>query len=363
MIAIDSADTESTQPGGISLLVVEDEEPIRTVLARFLRSRGYHVETADSGVSALQTLERQRFAVMLCDVRMPRMNGLELVPRALTLDPDLAVIMLTALNDAHTAKELISGGAMDYIVKPFEFSAVTEALERALHKRTLNAEQRRFERLIREEVAARTAELEREQAAYRDLVVSVAETLINAMEAKDIYLRGHSQRVATLAASIADVLRLDPNTVESVRLAGRLHDVGMIGIREAVLHKPGPLTAEEYAHVKDHVRISMEILAPLKHLGVAVDYVRDHHEHVDGSGYPRGLKGDAISMGGRILAAADAFDALTSRRAYREPLTPEATIRHLSGAVGGLLDRRVFDAMKTVVEQGRALMFIDELYG
>jgi putative two-component system response regulator len=357
MIAIDS------QAAGISLLVVEDEEPIRNILARFLRSRGYHVETADSGVSALQTLERKRFAVMLCDVRMPRMNGLELVPKAVALDPDLAVIMLTALNDAHTAKELIAGGAMDYIVKPFEFPVVMEALERALHQRTLNAEQRRFERLIREEVAARTAELEREQAVNRDLVVSVADTLINAMEAKDIYLRGHSHRVATLAASIAEALRLDSNTVESVRLGGRLHDVGMIGIREAVLHKPGPLTAEEYAHVKDHVRISMKILAPLKHLGVALDYVRDHHEHVDGSGYPDGLAGDRISIGGRILAAADAFDALTSRRAYRAPLTPEATIKHLSGAVGGLLDRRVFEAMKSVVAGGRALVFIDELHG
>jgi response regulator RpfG family c-di-GMP phosphodiesterase len=352
-----------SQQAAVSLLIVEDEEPIRNVLARFLRSRGYDVETAESGIAALQCLERRRFAAMISDVRMPAMNGLELVPKALALDPDLAVIMLTALNDAHTATELISGGAMDYIVKPFEFPAVVEALERALHRRTLNSEQRRFERLIREEVAARTAELEKEQAAYRDLVVSVAETLINAMEAKDVYLRGHSQRVATLAASIAEVLLLDSDTVESVRLAGRLHDVGMIGIREAVLHKPGPLTAEEYAHVKDHVRISMEILAPLRHIGVALHYVRDHHEHVDGSGYPRGVKGDDISIGGRILAAADAFDALTSRRAYREPLTPEGTIAHLSAAAGGLLDRRVFDAMKTVVEEGRALVFIDDLHG
>jgi putative two-component system response regulator len=353
----------TTTDSGASVLVAEDEEPIRRILERFLKSRGYDVETADSGTTALACLDRRRFAAMICDIRMPGMNGLDLVPRALALDPDLAVLMLTALNDAHTAKELISAGAMDYIVKPFEFPQVAEALERALHQRTLNVEQRRFERLIREEVANRTAELEREQEAYRELVVSVAETLIIAMEAKDIYLRGHSQRVATLAASIAEVLRLDSDTVESVRLAGRLHDVGMIGIREAVLHKPGPLTAEEYTHVKDHVRISMEILAPLRPMSVALDYVRDHHEHVDGSGYPRGLVGDQISIGGRILAAADGFDALTSRRAYRDPLTPEATIKHLSGAVGGLLDRHVFEALRQAVEQGRALVFIDELHG
>jgi HD-GYP domain-containing protein (c-di-GMP phosphodiesterase class II) len=136
----------------------------------------------------------------------------------------------------------------------------------------------------------------------------------------------------------------------------------MIGIREDVLHKPGPLTLEEYAHVKEHVRIGMEILAPLRHLGPVLDYVRDHHEHVDGRGYPRGLVGDEISIGGRILGAADAFDALTSRRAYREPLTPAATIRHLSGAVGEMLDQRVYEAMKKVVDEGRALVFIDDLH-
>ncbi len=362
MTAIESARSEKAQSASASLLVVEDEAPIRNVLARFLRGQGYAVETAESGLAALQWLQRHRFAAMLCDVRMPGMNGLDLVPRALALDGDLAVIMLTALNDAHTAKDLISGGAMDYIVKPFEFPVVVEALQRALHRRTLNAEQRRFERLIREEVAARTAELEQEQAAHRDLVVSVAETLVKAMEAKDVYLRGHSQRVATLAASIADMLGLDSDTVERVRLAGRLHDVGMIGIREVVLHKPGPLTAEEYAHVKDHVRIGMEILAPLKHLGAVLDYVRHHHERVDGAGYPAGLAGDDISIGGRILAAADAFDALTSRRAYREPATPRRSIAHLSSAVGGLLDRRVFVAMKRVIEEGRSLVFVDELH-
>ncbi len=363
MIASTALPTPDAHAAGISLLVVEDEAPIRTILARFLRRRGYHVETADSGVSALEWLGRRGFAAMLCDVHMPEMDGLELVPKALALDPDLAVIMLTALNDAHAAKDMISGGAMDYIVKPFELDVVLGALERALHRRTLNAEQRRFERLIREEVAARTADLEREQAANRDLVVGVAETLINAMEAKDVYLRGHSHRVATLAASIAEMLALDSDTVERVRLAGRLHDVGMIGIREAVLHKPGPLTAEEYSHVKDHVRIGMEILAPLKHLGIVLDYVHDHHERVDGAGYPRGLASEGISIGGRILAAADAFDALTSRRAYREALTPEATIRHLSGAVGGLLDVRVFEAMTRVIGEGHALVFIDDLHG
>src|SRR5205085_12521324 len=146
---------------------------------------------------------------------------------------------------------------------------------------------------------------------------------------KDVFLRGHSQRVAELAASVAETIGLDADTVENARLAGRLHDVGKIGVREEVLNKPGPLTPEEFAHVQDHVRIGMEILAPLKHLAMTLEFVQDHHEHFDGSGYPRGLRGYKISIGGRILAACDAFDALTSQRAFREAMDPRDTLRHL----------------------------------
>jgi HD-GYP domain-containing protein (c-di-GMP phosphodiesterase class II) len=148
-----------------------------------------------------------------------------------------------------------------------------------------------------------------------------------------------------------------------VRLAGRLHDVGKIGIREAVLNKPGALTAEEFEHVKRHVEIGMEILSPLKHIPVAIGYVQDHHEHYDGTGYPRGLVGEQISMGGRILAACDAFDALTSRRAFRDAMSTDETIRYLANEVGRLVDPRVYDALKKVVERGQSLTFIDDLHG
>jgi len=205
----------------------------------------------------------------------------------------------------------------------------------------------------------RTKELEREKDALRNLTVRIAETLINAMEVKDVYLRGHSQRVAELAASIAEELNLTADQVEQVRIAGRLHDVGKIGTREAILNKPGKLTPEEFEHVKEHVRIGMEILAPLKHLGDALVFVHDHHEHFDGSGYPRGLGGTDISIGGRVLAAADAFDALTSKRAYREPMEPNQTIDFLREHVGQLLDPEVFAALQTVVGRRKTLTFID----
>ena len=356
--SLPSADEQGTR----RILIVDDEETIRLAIGKFLRSRGYEVHAADSGAAALDHLGRQRFLLMLCDVRMPGMSGVDVVPKASGADPDLAVLMLTAVYDAPTATAALSRGAMDYLMKPIELADLEAAVQRALHKRDLRIEQRRVEQMIREEVAIRTAELEREKAALRSMTVGVAETLINAMEAKDVYLRGHSQRVAELSASMAEVLGLDEDTVEAVRLAGRLHDVGKIGIRESILNKPGKLTPEEYVHIKDHVRIGMEILSPLKHIGLSLQFVHDHHEHWDGGGYPRGLAGEQISVGGRILAAADAFDAVTSKRAYREPMGQQETIAHLGDHVGTLLDPRVYAALVEVVGRRQSLVYIDDVH-
>jgi putative two-component system response regulator len=344
---------------GARLLLVDDEETIRLALSRFLRSRGYVVQTAESGSEALDMLRRGRYGLMLCDVRMPGIGGVELVPQALSIDPELAVMMLTAVNDAPTATEALANGAMDYLMKPIELGDLHQAIERVLHRRALTIEQRNVERLIREEVALRTAELEGEKLALRTLTVDIIDALINAQEAKDQFLRGHSQRVAELGASIAQEMGLDVDTVEDVRRAGRLHDVGKIGIRESVLNKPGALTPEEFEHVKDHVRIGIEILAPLRHIGRPVRFVHDHHEHWDGAGYPRGLIGENISIGGRILCAADAFDALTSQRAYRAPMAAAATVEYLGAHVGGLLDPAVFEALRSVVSRQGSLVFIE----
>lgn len=334
------------------VLVVDDEETIRLALSRFLRQRGYEVEMAGSGTAALDALSRRKFALMVCDLRMPGMTGIELLPHALATDNDLGVVMLTADNDAGSATLALSAGAMDYLTKPVELPNLQRAVDKALQKRARGMERRAVDRLIREEVALRTIELEREKGALREMTVSIAETLINAMEAKDMYLRGHSQRVAELAAAIAAELKLGRELEEHIHLAGRLHDVGKIGIREEVLNKPGPLSADEFEHVKNHVRIGMEILAPLQHLGVALRFIGDHHEHWNGQGYPHGLAGDNISIGGRILTAADAFDALTSKRAYREPMSSSETLHYLRTQVGRLLQPEVYVALAVVIQSG-----------
>jgi len=344
------------------ILIVDDESTIRHALARFLRERGYEVHECGSGPAALAVLTQEHFAVMLCDIRMPEMSGLDVVPRAIEIDRDLAVLMLTAVNDASAATEALSSGALDYLVKPVALTDLQIAVERAVHRRQLEIDRRNVERHIREEVMLRTMELEKEKAALHALTIGIAETLINAMEAKDVYLRGHSRRVAEQAASVADEMGLDADIVENVRLAGRLHDIGKIGIREDILNKPGALTAEEYAHVKEHVRVGMEILAPLRHIPVALEYIADHHEHFDGSGYPRGLAGEQITIGGRILAACDAFDAMTSKRAFREAYDSKQTLARLEDEVGKLVDPRVFEALKRVVVRRKTLTFIDDLH-
>jgi putative two-component system response regulator len=349
----------AAEPAARRLLVVDDEEAIRTALARFLRGRGFDVTTADSGLTALAALEQERFVGILCDIRMPGMTGLELVPKALAGDHDLAIVMLTAVNDAPTATEALGLGAMDYLMKPVELTDLAAALERALHKRALSIEQRKVERLIREEVAAQTEELRKERENLDAAVVGIVTALARAQETKDVFLRGHSDRVADLAASMASVLGLSDDEIEGLRVAARVMDVGRIGIREEVLNKPGRLTDEEFEHVKGHVTTGLEILSAIKPLAHLLPAIAHHHEHWNGGGYPYGLVGENISVGGRILAAADAFDALTSQRAYRDSMTKEAAIEYLGQRSGTLLAPDVYEALRTVVMSRKSLHFLD----
>jgi putative two-component system response regulator len=350
-----------TDRRAVRVLLVDDEDAIRSSLSTFLTRSGYEVETAASATEALDMLDTGRYSLMLSDIRMPGMTGVELVPRALASNPDLAIVMLTAVNDAPTATEALSRGAMGYLTKPVELPDLHQSILKALHRREMLLQQREIDHVIREEVTVRTAELEREKAALRDLTIQVAESLVIAMEAKNPYMRGRSIRIGEMAAAIADEMQLDVDTVEAVRLAARLMDVGKIGISEEILNKPGALTAEEYAHVKEHVEMGLNILAPMKHLGAVLEYVRDHHEHYDGTGYPRQLSESEISIGGRILAAADAYDALVTGRSYQQPLEPHRTLDYLGERVDTLLDPDVFVALSSVVRRNRSLTFISAI--
>ena len=308
----------------VTLLVVDDEEPIRNALRKFLVQQGYEVATAASGEEALGILQRQRIMGMLLDVNMPGgINGVELVPQIMELEPSIALLMLTAVNDATSAALCMQRGAFDYLLKPIDLGHLGRAIHHALQRRHTLLEGQQINQWLKQEVTSRVAERRLEQANQERISVATLEALVNALEAKDPYLRGHSARVADLSAMVAAQLNLADEQIEAVRTGGRLHDIGKIGIREEILNKQGPLTEDEYEHVKQHVTVGSQILAPLVHLRDVIGFVRSHHERWDGLGYPDRLAGEAIPLGARIIGAVEIFDALTTARPYQEKMPPE----------------------------------------
>ncbi|MFQ5704973.1 MAG: HD domain-containing phosphohydrolase [Gemmatimonadales bacterium] len=342
------------------LLVVDDEDPLRRALARFLGSRGFAVSTAASGFEALKLLGEQKYELMLLDIRMPGMSGIDLVPEALDRDPDLAIVMLSAMTDATSAALCMQRGALDYLTKPIELRDLGIAIDRALKVRDTNLQNKEISAWLKEEVQHRTKELEEERRKLEQVTIATLEALVNALEAKNQWLSGHSARVAAFVATIAHQMGLPDPEVDNVRMAGRLHDLGKIGIRESVLNKKGRLTDEEYQHIKEHVIIGSQILAPLKHLGAIVSYVRSHHEHWDGSGYPDQLVGEDIPIGARIICAAEVYDALTTARPYQQPLAPDAAVERMQVLTETIVDPNVMKALKASVRSRTTLIFIDE---
>jgi len=355
--------TAPPPPGIVTVLVVDDEEPIRNALRKYLKQQQFEVYAASSADEALQQLRLHKVALMLSDIRMPGTSGVDLVPQALEIEPDLAILMLTAVNDATSAALCMQRGAMDYLTKPIELADLGRAVQRALKRREMHLENRHLNQWLKEEVTTRTAELHRERHRLERISTATLEVLVNALEAKDPYLRGHSARVADLSANIATEMGLREEEIDHIRMAGRLHDLGKIGTRDAVVNKEGPLTPDEFEHVKQHVIIGAQILAPLAHLGHIVAMVKSHHERWDGTGYPDGLRGEEVPLGGRIIGAAEVYDALTTARPYQEKMTPEQAVERMADLSGTVLDPKVYDALVRIVGRRQTLVFLDEDVG
>jgi len=349
--------------GPVTLLVVDDEESIRNAVRKYLVQQGYEVATAATGEEALAILQRQKITGMLLDVNLPGVSGIDLVPRILELEPSVALLMLTAVNDATTAALCMQRGAFDYLIKPIDLVHLGRAISHALQRRHTQLEGQQINQWLREEVAIRVAERRVEQATQERLSIATLEALVNALEAKDPYLRGHSARVADLSALVAAELGAGDELVEAVRTGGRLHDIGKIGIREEVLNKQGPLSDEEYEHVKQHVVVGSQILAPLVHLREVITVVRTHHERWDGFGYPDRLAGEAIPLGARIIGAVEIYDALTTARPYQEKMDPEVAVERMADLVGTVLDPAIHAALRSVVTRRQALVFLDDARG
>ena len=325
------------------ILIVDDDETIRELLGRRLGEEGYACELAEKGATALACIEHRAFQVMLADIRMPGMNGLELLSAARSKDPDMQVIMVTGVHETTTAIQAMRLGAYDYVMKPFDLEDVVMGVRRALERRTLIVQNRNYQETLEVKVHEAKKELLEKNRQKRLLLLNTITSFVNALEAKDKYTEGHSKRVAESAVLMAQSCGLSQKERTHMRLAGLLHDIGKVGIREKTLHKPGRLTDEEYEEVKKHPLIAERILKPIEELRPVIPVIKHHHERYDGLGYPGGLRGEEIPLGARILALSDAYDAMTSERPYRTAFGHDRALEEIRMNAGQQFDPCLVD--------------------
>jgi response regulator RpfG family c-di-GMP phosphodiesterase len=329
-------------------LIVDDEPRLRQVLMHLMRGDGFNCMEATNGEEAIALLEQHPVNLVLSDLRMPRMDGLELLRQTRARWPDVAVVMITAVADVDVAVSCLAIGAMDYLTKPFHLEEVRARVGQALEKRRLVLENRDYQESLQEKVAAQARRLE-------ELFLASIQSLAEALEVKDPYTRGHSIRVSEYCVVIARELGLDVEMQRQLGLGGHVHDIGKIGVREEVLNKPGKLTDAEYEHIMSHPVVGWRILAPLlSEMPAALNIVRSHHERYDGRGVPDRLAGAQIPLEARIAAAADAFDAMTSDRPYRpDGLSVGEAVREIVRCSGSQFDPIVVAALVRAAESGR----------
>ncbi|MEP6729201.1 MAG: HD domain-containing phosphohydrolase [bacterium] len=329
-------------------LIVDDEPRLRQVLVHLMRNEGFACLEAGNGEEALAQMEGHIVTLVMSDLRMPRMDGLELLRRVRGRWPDTAVVMITAVADVEVAVSCLAIGAMDYLTKPFHLEEVRARVAQALEKRRLVVENRGYQDSLEAKVAVQARRLE-------ELFLASVQSLAEALEVKDPYTRGHSVRVSHYSVMIARELGLDGELLRQIELGGHVHDIGKIGVREDVLNKPGKLTDAEYEHIMTHPVVGWRILAPLlAETPVSLNIVRSHHERFDGRGVPDRLAGEQIPLEARIAAVADSFDAMTSDRPYRpDGMSIEASIAELLRCSGSQFDPQIVTAMVGAVESGR----------
>ena len=332
------------------ILIVDDDRQVRDVLHEIFVSAGYNVLLAVDGHEGLETFRASHPPIMITDLQMPVMTGVQLLQAVRELDPDSAVVVLTGAADVRTAIESLKLGAYDFIMKPVDVDELLIATERALERRQLLIERREYQALLERRVEEATRDLE---AAYRQLQETyrtTLEALGSALDTRDVGTEAHSRRVHGYALAIArecGVLEADMTDLAHGTL---LHDIGKIGIPDAILLKPGPLTQEEWTIMRRHPEIGKRLIESIPFLRGAVPIVYCHHEKWDGSGYPRGLKGEEIPLGARIFAVVDALDAMTFDRPYSKAISFEAARIEIKRCAGSHFDPQVVEAFFRVPE-------------
>lgn len=311
-----------------SILVVDDEAPMRRLLTRWLESAGYSVSTAASAEEALNILARQPPAIALCDVRMPGRDGLWLAERIRRDFPDIAVIMATAARDTDP-RVAEHTGAVDYLVKPFGRDRLKFALERGFDWHHAAAERREWLRRLTSEMSERRERLRASTIALQSSVTDTLDALLELIGADDPDLLAHSRRTAAMALRIGEAFGLSVQELETLKEGALLHDFGKLGVPQTILRKPAALTYEEKAIVRRHPDIAAEMLHSFGGFDKAADILRASIERFDGRSCDRTVQGDAIRLYGRIVAVADAYDAMTHRQIYRDALPSADATREI----------------------------------
>ena len=343
--------TSVFRPKAEKVLIVDDEPIIRDILSKVVSSEGYSWDIASNGQEAIDRLQSSDYQIVLTDVRMPSVDGLQLLKYVTASYPAVAVIMITAMNDARSAVEAMSIGAYDYVTKPFNIFELRSKIGRAAERRKLILENREYQSFLEERVHQQTADikeaLDRIEVAYSHTL----EALISALDAREHETLRHSKRVSEYTLLIARGLGIPRTELVDIARGSLLHDIGKIGISDNILLKPAKLTEEEWAEIRMHPEIGHSIINKIDFLAGAAEMVLQHHERFDGTGYPRKLKGDQILLPARIFALVDTFDAMTSDRPYRKALTYQDARNEISRCCGTQFDPEIVKCFLDIPEQ------------
>ncbi|MCF8146749.1 MAG: response regulator [Deltaproteobacteria bacterium] len=318
-----------TEPGKI--LIVDDEAAVQRILTRIVERIGRECATASSAEEARRILKEETFDLILCDIRLPGESGIGLVSHIIADYPETAVIMVSGVEDPEVVEKALEVGAYGYIVKPFKISEVIINVSSALRRQRLEVKSRNYREDLERMVADRTAKLEQ---ALDGVIQVVAHTV----ESRDPYTAGHQVRVAGLACAIAGEMECPQDQVKGIRMAGAIHDLGKISVPSEILSKPIRLSDIEFAFIKTHPQVGYDILKDIDFPWPVAEITYQHHERLDGSGYPRGLKGEEIIPEARIMAVADVVEAMGSHRPYRPALSIDAALEEIENNRGILYD-------------------------
>jgi putative nucleotidyltransferase with HDIG domain len=325
----------------LSILYVEDETELRESFMGFLNKIFLHVESAENGKKALEKYREKKYDIVITDIQMPVMNGIELIRHIRDINEYQEIIVISAYTDAEFLTQSIQLSVTGYIIKPINFDQILDTLKQSAYKLNAFLENEHYKTHLEESVQERTQTILKLQLEQVDNYQHAIHSLVTMVEQRDTYTGGHSERVAQYSQAIAKAMGHSEKECTLIYEAGILHDIGKVITPDAILLKPGKLNDYEYALIKEHVISSYTILHEIPMYKELSEIVYAHHEHFDGTGYPRGLKGDAIPLFARIMSVADAFDAMTTSRIYKEKKSIESAIVELQKLSGIWYDAEV----------------------